>query len=120
MLALSTMPLDFGLTTISAHLTVYWMGTIQSSQVRVSYTSASFLLNTECHSTEPRHFGLDVIQKIAEDAGVDADANTIKLLYHKTYDGFVEAIDGIDNGINQHSGDSNYKVGAFVVGDSSL
>ncbi|KAK4538376.1 hypothetical protein CDCA_CDCA17G4401 [Cyanidium caldarium] len=47
-----------------------------------------------------KHFGKDVLRQVCGDA---ADDRTIDLLYKKVYDGFIEAIDANDNGINATS-----------------
>lgn len=52
-----------------------------------------------------RHFGLEVLETYEIAAAVDYDA-----LYRKLYKGFIEHIDGIDNGIEAFAGARNYDV----------
>jgi urease accessory protein len=47
-----------------------------------------------------KHFGREIIAAHLNLG--DRDRETVELLYHKLYDDFVEAIDGIDNGIAQY------------------
>eukprot|EP00158_Paraphelidium_tribonemae_P003505 Partr_v1_DN26178_c0_g1_i6_m10234 putative chromosome 12 open reading frame 10 len=47
-----------------------------------------------------RHFGHEVIAKICDYSSVSDER--VSLLYRKMYDDFVEAFDGIDNGVNQY------------------
>jgi len=54
-----------------------------------------------------KHFGLEIIENITK-----LSANDIKIVYDKVYESFIEAIDGIDNGIPQYPPDitPNYSV----------
>jgi len=45
-----------------------------------------------------KHFGLEVIRKLT-----NCSDEQCKIIYQKVYDGFIEALDGIDNGINQYA-----------------
>ncbi|KAI3489892.1 hypothetical protein L1887_45985 [Cichorium endivia] len=47
-----------------------------------------------------KHFGREIVAAHLNLG--DRDRETVELLYHKLYDDFVEAIDGIDNGIAQY------------------
>ena len=57
-----------------------------------------------------RHFGVDIIQRFGDycykDAGVlqqPLSENHIQLVYDRVYSGFVEHVDGIDNGVESFS-----------------
>jgi urease accessory protein len=54
-----------------------------------------------------KHFGKELIQQYlqSEDANAAGDAQKLEILYKKIYENFVEALDGIDNGIQQYEGD---------------
>ncbi|CEH15287.1 gamm1 protein [Ceraceosorus bombacis] len=53
-----------------------------------------------------KHYGKAILsQKLFE----DVDSDLVDLLWKKLYEDFVEAIDGIDNGIAQYSGQALYK-----------
>eukprot|EP01104_Vermistella_antarctica_P018347 TRINITY_DN6755_c0_g1_i1.p1 TRINITY_DN6755_c0_g1~~TRINITY_DN6755_c0_g1_i1.p1 ORF type:complete len:414 (+),score=76.05 TRINITY_DN6755_c0_g1_i1:1140-2381(+) len=54
-----------------------------------------------------KHFGKDIIRAIAPEV---VDEASLESVYQKMYDGFIEHIDGIDNGINSHTGEENYRV----------
>lgn len=57
-----------------------------------------------------RHYGRDVIRSILRSAGESVSDKDLEVLYKKMYLGFVEHVDGIDNGINAFTGERNYKV----------
>eukprot|EP00164_Ancoracysta_twista_P006531 GFYU01009105.1.p1 GENE.GFYU01009105.1~~GFYU01009105.1.p1 ORF type:complete len:355 (+),score=90.06 GFYU01009105.1:33-1097(+) len=54
-----------------------------------------------------KHFGKDFINSV-----VSVDEKTLELVYDKVYENFVEAVDAVDNGINQYPTDIKplYKV----------
>eukprot|EP00479_Gromia_sphaerica_P010401 TRINITY_DN4769_c0_g2_i1.p1 TRINITY_DN4769_c0_g2~~TRINITY_DN4769_c0_g2_i1.p1 ORF type:complete len:128 (+),score=25.46 TRINITY_DN4769_c0_g2_i1:189-572(+) len=55
-----------------------------------------------------KHFGHEVISNICK----TTDKQTIDVLYDKLYTGFMEAIDGTDNGVKQYTTDApkNYRI----------
>lgn len=57
-----------------------------------------------------KHYGRDVLTQIACSNGVELDAALLEVIYAKIYSGFVEHIDGIDNGIEAFDGERNYSV----------
>lgn len=52
-----------------------------------------------------KHFGKQVIAQALQEKREKDDAK-VEILYKKLYENFVEALDGIDNGIQQYEGDS--------------
>jgi len=54
-----------------------------------------------------KHFGREVIHNVLGIAGKD-----LETVYHRVYEAFIEAVDGVDNGIEQYPKDvkPNYKV----------
>jgi uncharacterized UPF0160 family protein len=46
-----------------------------------------------------KHFGKEVVQSFLAEWKTTADQKVVDLLYRKMYDEFVEAFDGIDNGV---------------------
>ena len=52
-----------------------------------------------------KHFGKQLIAQALQEKGEKDDAK-VEILYKKLYENFVEALDGIDNGIQQYEGDS--------------
>jgi len=57
-----------------------------------------------------KFFGKDVLSTIAAACGVTLSSELVELLHTKVYEGFVEHVDGIDNGIDAFTGDKNYSV----------
>jgi len=54
-----------------------------------------------------KHFGKEVIADIlAEDK---LPQETLDMIYMKVYETFVEAVDGVDNGVNQYEGEPAYQ-----------
>lgn len=56
-----------------------------------------------------KHYGREVIARLTRDIE-GAGTELTEVLYHKVYRNFVEHIDGIDNGVESHKGEENYKV----------
>lgn len=54
-----------------------------------------------------KHFGREIIQAVS---GKKFDDKILNIIYDKIYSGFVEHIDGIDNGIEVATGTINYRV----------
>ncbi|EQC31396.1 hypothetical protein SDRG_10997 [Saprolegnia diclina VS20] len=54
-----------------------------------------------------KHFGRDIIQTICD--GTLSD-KVLDIMYHKMYKGFIEHIDGIDNGVEVATGTQNYSI----------
>lgn len=52
-----------------------------------------------------KHFGKQLIAQALQEKG-ESDEQKVEILYRKLYENFVEALDGIDNGIQQYEGDS--------------
>ncbi|KAL1131671.1 hypothetical protein AAG570_011284 [Ranatra chinensis] len=53
------------------------------------------------------HFGREIIKKVVE----DLDSNSLEPIFDKLYEGFVQEIDGIDNGIElAANGELNYRI----------
>ena len=59
-----------------------------------------------------KHFGRRIVQGIVERVsnGLGWSSDAIDALYIKVYQVFVEALDGIDNGVPASAGESNYRV----------
>lgn len=53
-----------------------------------------------------KHFGKEVLSDILRDDKLSDDV--LQILYMKVYETFVEAVDGVDNGVNQYEGDPAY------------
>ncbi|ETW09159.1 hypothetical protein H310_01592 [Aphanomyces invadans] len=54
-----------------------------------------------------KHFGRDILQTICDHS---LSENVLEVMYKKMYKGFVEHIDGIDNGVEVASGTTNYSI----------
>ncbi|ETV88617.1 hypothetical protein, variant 2 [Aphanomyces astaci] len=54
-----------------------------------------------------KHFGRDILQTICDHS---LSEPVLEIMYKKLYKGFVEHIDGIDNGVEVASGPSNYAI----------
>eukprot|EP00494_Astrolonche_serrata_P023949 UN24207 len=54
-----------------------------------------------------KHFGKEVIGDIL--AQHKFDTKTVELFWLKMYETFIEAVDGIDNGVNQYDGEPHYE-----------
>eukprot|EP00036_Acanthoecidae_sp_10tr_P011013 CAMPEP_0182919632 /NCGR_PEP_ID=MMETSP0105_2-20130417/2874_1 /TAXON_ID=81532 ORGANISM="Acanthoeca-like sp., Strain 10tr" /NCGR_SAMPLE_ID=MMETSP0105_2 /ASSEMBLY_ACC=CAM_ASM_000205 /LENGTH=322 /DNA_ID=CAMNT_0025056861 /DNA_START=73 /DNA_END=1037 /DNA_ORIENTATION=- len=57
-----------------------------------------------------KHYGKEVIAAVAASADCELDVKTLDVLYSRVYTQFVEAIDGIDNGVTIADGELRYKV----------
>lgn len=61
-----------------------------------------------------KHFGSEVIAEVVKgvrgDDGKAAEEGMLALLYGKIYEGFMEHIDGIDNGVTIGEGELRYKI----------
>lgn len=57
-----------------------------------------------------KHFGRQILEQelAAADGGTANDTPKLDVLYKKLYENFIEALDGIDNGIQQYEGVSKY------------
>ena len=53
------------------------------------------------------HYGQDIIQELNKQT---LDESILSLIYNKVYTGFIEHIDGIDNGVEVSDGPLNYKI----------
>jgi len=53
------------------------------------------------------HFGLEILSQVLE---MPVDSEIVSETFSKVYDGFIEEIDAIDNGISTHDGLARYKV----------
>ena len=51
------------------------------------------------------HFGHQILSQIGGEA---VEKKDVEVLYDKLYENFIEEIDAIDNGVNQHDGESRY------------
>ncbi|XP_972332.2 MYG1 protein [Tribolium castaneum] len=57
------------------------------------------------------HFGLDVIKEIIEQQGYPIPANCLQKVFLHVYEGFVEEIDAIDNGVPMYAeGKPRYRI----------
>lgn len=65
-----------------------------------------FLLQPTHHDFSRRHYGQDVISTLLS---LPVTHPTVATLYPKLYADFVEALDGIDNGISAQSGPTLYR-----------
>jgi len=54
-----------------------------------------------------KHFGKEVIRDILIEDNLDDKA--LDMFYLKIYQGFIEEVDGIDNGVNQYEGEAAYE-----------
>ncbi|OQS06411.1 hypothetical protein THRCLA_01540 [Thraustotheca clavata] len=54
-----------------------------------------------------KHFGRDIIQTICDNSLSD---KVLDIMYQKMYKGFIEHIDGIDNGVEVATGEQNYSI----------
>ena len=57
-----------------------------------------------------KHFGKQIVAHHAVVMGCSLSPSDLDEVYLRLYDDFVEHIDGIDNGVESHSGERNYKV----------
>lgn len=53
-----------------------------------------------------KHFGEEVVDSILRSKDVSLSTEDLKLVYLKVYESFMEAIDGIDNGVQMYQSDS--------------
>lgn len=58
-----------------------------------------------------KHFGKAILQHYCNKPFDDA---VLQSLWMKMYDGFVEEIDGVDNGVDAYTGERNYTVSTTV------
>ncbi len=58
-----------------------------------------------------KHFGEEIVRKALREAagGVDADERTVRKIYLKMYEEFIEGVDGNDNGVNVYDTDAPAK-----------
>lgn len=57
------------------------------------------------------YFGEAVIRHVVKAAkNVDIDDECLRSVYEKVYDGFIQEIDGIDNGVAQHKDEPIYRI----------
>uniref|UniRef100_A0A7S2WI89 Uncharacterized protein n=1 Tax=Mucochytrium quahogii TaxID=96639 RepID=A0A7S2WI89_9STRA len=61
-----------------------------------------------------KYYGKEIISNIASATNVSLSDELRDLLHTKVYEGFVEHIDGIDNGIDAYSGEKNYSVSTHL------
>ena len=65
-----------------------------------------------------RHYGADVLAAVAAAAGPAASATLAKfqdLVYRRVYEGLIEEVDGVDNGVDAVTGGTaNYQVGSTL------
>ena len=63
-----------------------------------------------------KHFGREIIaSRLAATQAEKQDEATVQRLYRKLYQTFIEAIDGIDNGVNQYDSDVPAKYQVHLV-----
>jgi len=55
-----------------------------------------------------KYFGKEVIGNLTRAQGANEDI--VDILYNKVYEGFIEHVDGIDNGIEPYTGEKNYSI----------
>lgn len=53
------------------------------------------------------HFGQEIIAQVLD---MPVESELVQEIYKKVYEGFVEEIDAIDNGISTHDGEGRYKI----------
>ena len=89
-------------------------GEYNASSFRFDHHQKTFMTTFPQHETKLSsaglvyfHFGKEIIKFIST---VSLSDSIVDLLYEKMYDGFIEHIDGIDNGINVSDGNLNYNV----------
>ena len=58
-----------------------------------------------------KHFGKEILQHYCN---TTFEESTLHMLWMKMYDGFVEEVDGVDNGVNPYSGDAKYIVSTSI------
>ena len=58
-----------------------------------------------------KHFGKAILQHYCNKSFDDA---VLRSLWMKMYDGFVEEIDGVDNGVDAYTGERNFAVSTTV------
>lgn len=61
-----------------------------------------------------KHFGREIIETVAQGCGMQLEADMVERMFHKVYEGFIEHIDGIDNGQDAFSGDKIYNVSTHL------
>lgn len=54
-----------------------------------------------------KHYGREVIADILQQDGLPEEV--LELFYQKMYESFIEAVDGIDNGVNQYDSEPHYQ-----------
>lgn len=61
------------------------------------------------------HFGLEIISEILNKEEIPVSSNSLSSLFTFVYEGFVEEIDAIDNGIPMYNeGKAKYKIGTHL------
>lgn len=58
-----------------------------------------------------KHFGKEILQHYCNKS---FDEKVLQSLWMKMYNGFIEEIDGVDNGIDAYTGEQNYTVSTSV------
>ena len=58
-----------------------------------------------------KHFGKRIIKEFCKR---DFDEATLQMIQDRMYDGFIEEVDGVDNGVDPYTGEKNYKVTTTV------
>lgn len=58
-----------------------------------------------------KHFGKRIIKEFCKR---EFDEATLQMIQDRVYDGFIEEVDGVDNGVDPYTGDKNYKVTTTV------
>lgn len=61
-----------------------------------------------------KYYGFEIINILAADVGRELIGNENEILFNKIYFGYIEHIDGIDNGISSHEGQANYSVASTL------
>eukprot|EP00924_Labyrinthula_sp_SR-Ha-C_P008404 snap_masked-scaffold_11-processed-gene-12.26-mRNA-1 protein AED:0.01 eAED:0.01 QI:0/-1/0/1/-1/1/1/0/369 len=61
-----------------------------------------------------KHFGKEIIKEVAVFNSVDLSEDILNNLYKTVYFGFIEEIDGVDNGVNNRTGENNYTMGTHL------
>lgn len=61
------------------------------------------------------HFGIEIISEILKKDQIALNSNSLSSLFNFVYEGFVEEIDAIDNGIPMYDeGKPKYKIGTHL------
>lgn len=61
------------------------------------------------------HFGLEILSEVLKKNSIAVNSSSISSLYNFIYEGFVEELDAIDNGIPMYSeGKAKYKINTHL------